>query len=128
MPGTNFRVGFDAVLGLIPGFGDLVTTASSLSLIWLAHQRGVPNAVLGRMLFNLGVDALIGAVPVLGDVFDVVFKANRRNLNLLERYDRSPKAAGRHNGVFLALAGVGVLLLLTIPFALAILLVRLLLD
>ncbi|MFN2428164.1 MAG: DUF4112 domain-containing protein [Candidatus Binatia bacterium] len=128
VPGTRFRVGFDALIGLIPGVGDLVTNATSLSLVWLAYQRELPRAVIGRMLVNLGVDALIGAVPLLGDLFDVVFKANRRNLNLLERYDKSPREAGARDGVFLVLVGVGALLLLTIPFMLAILLVRLLLD
>ena len=125
VPGTNFRVGFDAILGLVPGVGDFVTTASSLSLIWLAQQRGVPKAVLARMLFNLGIDALIGAVPVLGDAFDLVFKANRRNLALLERYERSPKESAVHDAFFLVLIVIGVVLLLTVPFVLAMLIVEL---
>jgi hypothetical protein len=135
IPGTSFRVGFDAVLGLVPGIGDFVTSTSSLSLIWLAQQRGVPQTVLLRMLLNLGVDALIGAVPVLGDGFDVVFKANRRNLELLKRHDRtSQRITGTRNDravnntLFVVLVGVAVLLLLTVPIALAILIVRLLLD
>jgi len=128
LPGTNFRVGFDALIGLIPGVGDLFTSATALSLVWLAIQRDLPKAVIARMLLNLGIDALVGAVPLIGDVFDMVFKANRRNLTLLERYDQAPKQAGTRDTMFLVAAGVSVLLLLTIPFMLAILLVRLLLD
>jgi len=126
IPRTNFRVGFDAVLGLIPGVGDFLTTASGLSLVWLAQQRGAPKAVVGRMMLNLGVDALVGAVPLVGDVFDVVFKANRRNLQLLQRYDRAPVAAARSDVLYLSLVVAGVVLLLTVPVVLAILIVRLL--
>lgn len=128
MPGTNFRVGFDAVLGLIPGFGDFVMTASGLSLVWLAQQRGAPKAVVGRMLLNLGIDALAGAVPVFGDLFDVVFKANRRNLDLLRRYDRAPARAARDDVLYLTLVAASILLMLTVPVALAILIVRLMLG
>jgi hypothetical protein len=128
VPGTRFRVGFDAVIGLIPGVGDLVMTATSLSLVWLAWQRGVSKAVLGRMLVNLGVDALAGAVPVFGDVFDLVFKANRRNLTLLERYDRAPRQAEARDGAFLALVAIFIIAILTVPLVLAILIVRWLLG
>lgn len=128
IPGTSFRVGFDAVLGLVPGVGDFLTTASSVSLVWLAQQRGASRSVLGRMMFNLAIDAVVGAVPVLGDVFDVVFKANRRNLELLQRYDRAPKEAGRTDALFLTMVVAGIIVLLTVPITLAILIVRLVMD
>src|SRR5687767_11021067 len=88
VPGTSFRIGFDAIIGLIPGVGDLFTTTTSLSLVVLAYRLGISKAVLARMLINLGVDSLVGAVPLLGDLFDLTFKANRRNLTLLERHVR----------------------------------------
>jgi hypothetical protein len=86
VPGTNLRIGLDAVLGLLlPGAGDAVTAVSHLALLWTAFRARVPSVVLARMLLNVAIDALLGAFPVVGDLFDVVFKANRRNLDLLER-------------------------------------------
>lgn len=128
VPGTSFRVGFDAVLGLIPGVGDFVTSASSLTLLWLAYERRLPKAVLARMFLNIGADALVGAIPVLGDLFDIVFKANRRNLRLLERYDSAPKEAATRDWAFLAMIAVGVLTLLTGPVFLALVLFRLVFE
>lgn len=128
IPGTTFRIGFDAIIGLVPGVGDLLTTASSLSLVWLAEQRRLPRSVVTRMLVNLGVDSLVGSIPLLGDMFDVVFKANRRNLELLQRYDAAPKQAARKDAAFFGLVIVGVILLLTVPITIAFLIVRLILD
>jgi len=128
IPGTGFRVGFDAIVGLVPGIGDLLTTASSLSLVWLAQQRGASRSVITRMLANLAIDAMVGAVPVLGDLFDVVFKANRRNLELLQRYDKAPKEARKKDAVFVVMVVAGIILLLTVPITLAILIVKFLTD
>lgn len=86
LPGTDIRIGLDPILGfLLPVVGDAIGAASTLSLFWLAIQRGVPRTVLLRMAVNVGLDALIGAIPVLGDLFDVGWKANRRNLKLIEQ-------------------------------------------
>ncbi len=85
IPGTQWRVGADALIGLVPGVGDGITGLMSLYLVAEAARLGVGKATLARMLANLAVDAAVGSVPVLGDVFDVGFKANRRNLALLER-------------------------------------------
>ncbi|HKO90809.1 MAG TPA: DUF4112 domain-containing protein [Polyangiaceae bacterium] len=85
IPGTQLRFGLDALLGLIfPGVGDAFGAASTLSLFALALRRGLPRVVLLRMALNVGADAVIGAVPVLGDLFDLGFKANRKNLRLIE--------------------------------------------
>lgn len=86
VPGTNFRFGFDALVGLIPGIGDAVTTAISLWLVKEAHALGAPRHLIVRMIGNIAIDGLVGAVPVLGDAFDVVWKSNRRNLHLLRRH------------------------------------------
>jgi hypothetical protein len=89
IPFTKFRFGVDSLIGLAPGVGDVVTTALALYIVYEAHRLGVPKTVLARMLGNVAVDGLIGAVPVAGDLFDVMFRANRRNVGILrEHLDR----------------------------------------
>lgn len=90
LPGTSIRFGADPILGLLPVAGDLVTSASALSLFWLALERRAPTVIIARMLLNVGIDLLFGSIPVLGDLFDVAFKANRRNLTLIERSTEGP--------------------------------------
>lgn len=86
VPGTDFRVGIDPVLGVVPGGGDLLAGGLSLYVIAEAARQGVPVTTLARMLANLGIDLLGGSLPVVGVVFDAVWKANKRNLALaLER-------------------------------------------
>lgn len=87
VPGTKFGIGLDAILGaLIPGAGDVVTGAVALSVVVTALRRGVPRVVVARMLLNIGVDTLVGVVPVAGDLFDLLWRSNTRNLELLERH------------------------------------------
>ncbi|PLU80761.1 hypothetical protein BMJ22_17635, partial [Sinorhizobium medicae] len=83
IPGTRMSLGADSVLGLIPGVGDFAAAAVSLIIVNEARRLGVPNDKLAKMLVNVGFDTLAGSVPVLGDVFDVYFKFNRRNLQLV---------------------------------------------
>ena len=83
VPGTRISLGADSVLGLIPGIGDFATAAVSLVIVSEARRIGVPNGKLVKMLVNVGFDTVAGSVPVLGDVFDVYFKSNRRNLQLV---------------------------------------------
>ncbi len=85
IPGTNFRFGWDSILGLIPGVGDLATGIVSASIVGYALRMGVRKRTVARMLANLGVDMTVGVVPLLGDLFDASFKANIRNVALLER-------------------------------------------
>jgi hypothetical protein len=90
IPGTNIRFGVDAVIGLVPGIGDVVTAIMSLYIVNEARALGVPRLLIGRMLANVALDGLAGAVPFVGDAFDVMFRANRRNIALLlEHLDRS---------------------------------------
>jgi hypothetical protein len=92
IPFTKLRFGADSLIGLAPGVGDVVTTALALYIVYEAHRLGVPKAVLVRMLGNVAVDGLVGAVPVAGDVFDVMFRANRRNVRILrEHLERSAR-------------------------------------
>lgn len=85
VPGTNFRVGLDPLLGLLPGAGDVAAAGLSLYIVFEAARLGVPVRTLIRMLLNIGVDALAGTVPLVGDLFDAAFKANRRNVELAQR-------------------------------------------
>ncbi len=83
IPFTRVRIGADSVLGLLPGVGDAAGTLVSLYLVNEARRLGVPRAKLGQMLANVGVDFVGGAVPLLGDIFDVYFKSNRRNIDVV---------------------------------------------
>jgi Domain of unknown function (DUF4112) len=93
IPGTNIKFGLDAVVGLVPGVGDLVTGTGSVALLLLALKRGVPTAGLLRMIFNIGMDVVGGAIPVLGDFFDVAWRSNRKNLDVIKRYTGDPDGA-----------------------------------
>lgn len=86
IPGTPFRIGWDPIIGLIPGLGDLVDTAFSAYLLILASRFGLPKNVLGWMLFNISLEAIVGSIPLIGDVFDAFYKSNIRNLELLEKH------------------------------------------
>ena len=86
IPGTGFRIGLDPIIGLVPGAGDIVSTAFSAYIIYLATRFGLPREVMYRMIFNIGLEAVVGAVPLVGDLFDAYYKSNVRNLALLEQH------------------------------------------
>ena len=90
IPGTKIRMGLDALVGLIPGGGDVVGAVLSSGIVLMAMRDGVPAAVLWRMVANIAIDTLVGAVPLLGDLFDVAWKANTKNAELLDRYLEQP--------------------------------------
>jgi hypothetical protein len=130
IPGTPIRIGLDAILGLIPGGGDIAGAALSGYIVLLATRRGVPPEVIWRMLGNVAVDTVIGSVPVIGDLFDVGYKSNIKNVELLERHTIEPAAvaqSSRRLGV-LVVAVVALLLIgvATVGFLLARLIWRLL--
>ena len=83
IPGTKQRIGIDAIVGLVPGIGDLVTTVLSSYIIWEARNLGVSKVALARMLANLGIHATIGSIPFVGDLFDAFFRVNQRNMRIL---------------------------------------------
>ena len=93
-PGTNIRFGLDGIIGLIPGIGDLITTALGSYILMRAHELGAPKLLLARMGLNLAIDSIVGAVPLFGDLFDIAFRSHKRNvgllLNWLERDARKP--------------------------------------
>jgi hypothetical protein len=86
VPGINRPIGLDAIVGLIPVVGDLVTTAMGAWLVWEAHNLGMPKFHLARMAGNIGIDTVIGAVPLVGDLFDFAFRSNTRNLKIVRRW------------------------------------------
>ena len=98
IPGTNHRVGIDALLGLVPGIGDLVSTALSSYIVWEARRLGLPRWKIARMLGNLAVDSLLGAVPLAGDLFDAAFKANQRNLRIVREHLEARRGPGARGG------------------------------
>lgn len=92
IPGTGIRFGLDSVLGLVPGVGDAATTVPAAYMLYRAHRMGVPKTVLARMGWNVAIDLVVGAIPLVGDLFDLGFKANRRNVDLLRRHFGHPPA------------------------------------
>lgn len=94
IPGTNVRFGLDSLIGLIPGAGDLSTFAVSGYMLVIMAQNGASSYVLARMTLNILIDAIFGSIPILGDLFDIAFKANMRNMRLMNQYYKE----GRHRG------------------------------
>ena len=86
IPGTNIRYGIDPLIGLVPVAGDTISLLVSGYIVGRAYGHGVPRHIMARMIFNIMVDWFIGDVPVLGDMFDVAWKANIMNVNLLKKY------------------------------------------
>jgi hypothetical protein len=86
IPGTDKRIGLEALLGLIPGLGDLATAVVSLHIVSEARKLGVPKTIISKMIWNVAIDAAVGAVPGVGDVFDAFWKANRKNIDLIKRH------------------------------------------
>lgn len=85
IPILGYRVGWDAILGLVPGLGDAVGLLFSGYIVFEAARLGAPKSVLARMIYNVALEFIIGVIPIIGDLFDAVWKANIRNVRLLER-------------------------------------------
>lgn len=116
IPGTGWRIGLDAIVGLIPGIGDIATTAVSFYILAAGVRYRVPKVTLLRMAANVGVDYALGAIPVVGDLFDVAWKSNQMNVELLRRRASVPAEEAAHgrasDWLFLALLVLGLLTLL----------------
>ena len=93
IPGTRYRVGLDGLLGLIPGVGDAAGALLSAYILYEAMRLGAPSTVLLRMVANIGIDTVGGAIPVVGDIFDIAWKANKKNAALLHAYLASQRTA-----------------------------------
>lgn len=86
IPGVNYQIGLDSIVGLVPVVGDLVTAAMGAYLVWEAKNLGLPKWKLWRMAGNIAFDTAIGAIPVAGDAFDLLFRSNTRNLKIVKKH------------------------------------------
>ena len=124
MPGTSIRFGFDPILGLVPGLGDAVGAVLAAWVLIEAFRMGASRATLLRMAGNVALDAGLGAIPVFGDLFDFAWKANLRNVALLERHLAAPAQARRADRSFVVLVISGVFVMALALLAFGILLTR----
>jgi len=98
IPGTGIRIGYDSLLGLIPGVGDVAAAAPAAWIVMESHRMGAPRSLLARQVGNILIDVGFGAVPLIGDIFDVGYKANMRNVNLLRGHFDAQLRAGTSAG------------------------------
>jgi hypothetical protein len=105
IPGTKIRFGLDAVIGIVPVLGDLLSQIISSYIIWEARQLGVSRLTMARMIWNSAVDTLFGFVPLAGDAFDVVFRANMKNVALLKAHLEKHGRIARRSGAGLVIDG-----------------------
>ena len=124
VPGTGVRFGADAILGLVPGLGDVAGAALAGYLVLLAQRLGAPRAVVLRMLANVAVDTAAGSVPLVGDLFDVAYKSNMRNLALLERAIERPTDTKRTSRLVVAAVFLCLVLLVAGGLVVTVLAVR----
>ena len=120
IPGTQIRFGIDGIIGLVPGLGDALAGLLSLVIPLAAWARGVPYVTLVRMAINLGIGVLVGSIPLLGDAFDIAWKPNRRNYQLLERHLGEPHRHTSRDWAFLWMLLIALALVFAIPVALAV--------
>jgi hypothetical protein len=119
LPGTTYRIGLDPIIGLVPWVGDLVSPLFTIALLWQARDVRVPKVVLARMIFNAAVDAVVGAIPFAGDLFDFGWKANQRNMALLERHAYEEHRASLGDWAFVLAMIAIVVALAALPFVIA---------
>jgi hypothetical protein len=115
IPGTSIRFGLDGIVGLIPGIGDMMGGIASCIIIVASWVRGVPYPVLARMIANVVIEVGVGAVPVLGDMFDIAWRANRRNYALLTGSLLEPRKVTRASWFFLAGLCLFLMVLVIVP-------------
>lgn len=123
LPG-GFRIGADALIGLVPGVGDTAGAVLSAYVLATAARLGAPRSLLLRMAANVGIETVVGAVPFVGDLFDAAWKANARNVALLDTYLERPDPTARASRGFLALLFAGLALLFVGAVAVAVLVLR----
>jgi hypothetical protein len=115
IPGTSFRFGIDGIVGMIPGVGDILGGLASCIIVLAAWFRGVPAITIARMVVNVGIEVVVGMVPFVGDLFDIAWKANRRNYKLLESsLHPTPRSTAR-DWLFFSMIGIFMLALTMVP-------------
>lgn len=128
IPGTKFRIGLDPILGLIPGIGDFVGTILSAYIVIEAARVGLPKATLGKMVLNIILESVIGAVPVVGDLFDFAWKANTKNIELMETHLGVTQNSEKPNRWLIFLLAAGLLIVCVGLLAFSVLVIRLILS
>jgi hypothetical protein len=118
VPGTRIRFGLDAILGLVPGIGDISTPAFAVLILLQAVRMRLPLVVQARMVLNAGLDMLLGLVPVVGDLIDIGFKANMRNLALLERHAQPGVPPAKSDYVFVLICIIALVFITIAPIVL----------
>ncbi|MEG4417656.1 DUF4112 domain-containing protein [Microcoleus sp. LAD1_D5] len=111
IPGTKYRIGLDPILGLIPGGGDLISSIFAGYVVFKSAQMGVPQETLVKMATNIVFDTVAGTVPVAGDLLDVAWKANVKNIELLDAHLGSPEQGKKANWLFVAALLLGLMLI-----------------
>jgi hypothetical protein len=124
IPGTRFTIGIDALIGLVPFVGDLIGVLISSYIVGEARRLGVGRSTLARMTFNIALEGLVGLIPFAGDVFDAAFKANQRNVRLLESWIERPQRAERASLLFMGTLISCLLALAAVTVSLTYLLLR----
>ena len=118
VPGTQMRFGIDGIIGLVPGLGDVLAGLLSLIIPLAAWVRGVPYITLARMAINLGIGVLVGTIPIFGDIFDIAWKANRRNYRLLRRHLGEPRRHTWRDWIFLLILATALAAVFALPILL----------
>lgn len=116
VPGTSIRIGLDGLIGLIPGIGDITAGAASSYILLQAVRMGAPLAIVVRMAINILLESVIGVIPIVGDIFDFVFKANQRNVQLILDYKAEPKPVHKRSLLVVALTIGLIIVLLVLAF------------
>jgi len=106
IPGTSIKMGLDSLIGLIPGIGDITGGALSSYILLQAVNSGVASIVIARMAVNIMFDTVIGMIPIVGDIFDITFKANLRNIELMANYYNSPREAVKRNTLSIVMISI----------------------
>lgn len=120
VPGMDRGIGLDAVIGfIIPGAGDAITGVGSMGLLSLALKQRVPTVIIGKMLINIGVDVLLGLFPMVGDAFDLIFRSNRRNLELIQKHKHGKEKPSLGDRLLVAFGFLLATTSIILPFVIA---------
>jgi hypothetical protein len=112
LPGLKYRIGWDPIIGLLPGIGDAIGALLSMVIVLEGARSGLPRVILLRMAWNIAVEMVLGTVPLLGNIFDMTWKANVRNVRLLEKYLNTPGKSMASSAAVLSAVLVGMVLLM----------------
>jgi hypothetical protein len=126
IPVGRWSIGLDGLIGLIPGFGDMIGALISMLIVMRAMQAGVPRVAIARMLANITIDALIGAIPIFGDAFDFAYKSNLKNVKIYRESVYATRQGTVHHWLFFIGVGLLIAVIVAVPVVAVILLVKVL--